>query len=112
MVGSACFEILNDNGFTNIITRGMLDLSSSEVNAYLKKEKPEVVIDAARVRVYGLIMSFLRFLMENLLIQNNLIKASVKIKSKSLFFGKFVYLSEILSSTYQKNIYFQPPITN
>ena len=71
MVGSACFEILNDNGFTNIITRGRksLDLSNdSEVNSYLKKEKPEVVIDAA-ARVGGIWANNefpYEFLMENL----------------------------------------------
>ena len=91
MVGSACFEILNDNGFTNIITRGRksLDLSNdSEVNSYLKKEKPEVVIDAA-ARVGGIWANNefpYEFLMENLLIQNNLIKASHENQVKKFIF--------------------------
>jgi GDP-L-fucose synthase len=91
MVGSACFELFQDRGFTNIITRAResLDLSNeSEVNSYFEKEKPEVVIDAA-ARVGGIWANKefpYEFLMENLLIQNNLIKASHENQVKKFIF--------------------------
>ena len=91
MVGSACFELFQDRGFTNIITKGResLDLSNQiEVNSYFEKEKPEVVINAA-ARVGGIWANNefpYEFLMENLLIQNNLIKASHENQVKKFIF--------------------------
>ena len=91
MVGSACFELFQDRGFTNIITKGResLDLSNQiEVNSFFEKEKPEVVINAA-ARVGGIWANNefpYEFLMENLLIQNNLIKASHENQVKKFIF--------------------------
>ena len=66
-----------------------LDLSNQiEVNSYFEKEKPEVVINAA-ARVGGIWANNefpYEFLMENLLIQNNLIKASHENQVKKFIF--------------------------
>lgn len=78
MVGSACWRILQEAGYTNLIgkTSKALDLRNQQaVDVFLKAEKPEVIIDAA-ARVGGILANDTypyEFLMDNMLIQNNLI---------------------------------------
>jgi GDP-L-fucose synthase len=82
MVGSACMRLLKKEGYTNILgkTRSELDLTKQEqVFSFFKIEKPDVVIDAA-AKVGGILANDTYpydFLMDNMLIQNNLIKASL-----------------------------------
>lgn len=82
MVGSAIWNLLESKGFNNLIgkTRGELDLKNQDdVVQFFKKERPQVVIDAA-ARVGGILANNnypYQFLMDNLLIQNNLIEASI-----------------------------------
>ena len=81
MVGSACWRLLKNKGYSNLIGRSSsdLDLRNQEaVEEFLKKQQPNVVIDAA-ARVGGIWANSeyqYQFLMDNLLIQNNLIKAA------------------------------------
>lgn len=81
MVGSACLNLLEKEGFLNIVTleRDKLDLTKeNEVSAFFERERPDLVINAA-AKVGGIWANNefpYEFLMNNLLIQNNLIRAS------------------------------------
>ena len=81
MVGSACWRLLESKGYSNLIGKSSseLDLKNQlSVDKFFRKEQPEVVIDAA-ARVGGIWANNeykYDFLMDNLLIQNNLIKSS------------------------------------
>jgi GDP-L-fucose synthase len=81
MVGSACVRLFKSEGYLNLILRSSneLDLTNQQsVNDFFKKERPEIVINAA-AKVGGIWANNefpYEFLMENMLIQNNLIKAS------------------------------------
>ena len=92
MVGSAVWKNLESKGYTNLIgeTRDKLDLRNKlEVLTFIKKEQPEIVIDAA-AKVGGILANNgfqYDFLMENLQIQNNLIDCS-----HQLGVVKFIFL--------------------
>ena len=93
MVGSACMRLLKQEGYNNVIgkTRSELDLTKQEqVSSFFKIEKPDVVIDAA-AKVGGILANDTypyEFLMDNMLIQNNLIKASLDNNvNKFIFLG-------------------------
>ncbi len=81
MVGSACHRLLKREGYINLILKSSneLDLTNQQsVNDFFNEEKPEIVINAA-AKVGGIWANSkfpYEFLMENMLIQNNLIKAS------------------------------------
>ena len=81
MVGSACIRLFKSRGYENLIfkTRNELDLrNQSSVNVFFDKHKPDVVIIAA-AKVGGIYANDsygYNFLMDNLMIQNNLISAS------------------------------------
>lgn len=93
LVGSAIVRNLEDNGFTNIITRthGELDLTNqADVRKFFKEEKPEYVFLAA-AKVGGIHANNTYpadFIYDNLMIQNNVIKAAHDFKvTKLLFLG-------------------------
>ena len=92
MVGSSCWKILKDAGYNNIIgtSSSSLDLrNQSNVYRFLKNENPKVIIDAA-AKVGGILANDTypyNFLMDNMLIQNNLIDAANK-----LGILKFIFL--------------------
>jgi len=92
MVGSAIWRALESKGYTNLIgqTSKELDLrNQQQVQAFFQSEKPDVVIDAA-ARVGGILANNnfpYTFLMENMLIQNNLIQTALDTDVK-----KFVFL--------------------
>ena len=81
MVGSACWRALEASGYVNLIgkTSKELDLrSQAAVHDFIAKEKPQVIIDAA-AKVGGILANDTypyEFLMDNMLIQNNLISAA------------------------------------
>ncbi|MBT0813094.1 GDP-L-fucose synthase [Litoribacter ruber] len=83
MVGSAVLRALKAHGYENILakTSSELDLrNQNQVNSFFQKHQPSIVIDAA-ARVGGILANRdypYQFLMENMLIQNNLIDASVR----------------------------------
>lgn len=93
MVGSAIWSLLKGKGYKNLIgkSRGELDLKNQDdVMQFFKENKPQIVIDAA-ARVGGILANNdypYQFLMDNLLIQNNLIEASIKYDvEKFIFLG-------------------------
>ncbi len=93
MVGSACMRTLNCLGYQNIITksRNNLDLTNQgDVFDFVHEEKPFAIIDAA-AKVGGILANDrypFEFLMDNMLIQNNLIFAAHKMNvSKFIFLG-------------------------
>lgn len=93
MVGSAVWRALESKGYSNLIgkTSAELDLRNQQtVTDFYKKEQPEVVIDAA-AKVGGILANSdfpYQFLMENMLIQNNLIDGAHKSGvNKFIFLG-------------------------
>lgn len=91
MVGSAIWRALEAKGYSNLIgkTSAELDLRNQvAVSDFFQTEKPEVVIDAA-ARVGGILANTTypySFLMENMLIQNNLFEASLRADVKKFIF--------------------------
>jgi GDP-L-fucose synthase len=83
MVGSAVWRALASKGYTNLIGKSSKELNLTNQQSVLdfyKKEKPEIVIDAA-AKVGGILANNdfpYSFLMENLQIQNNLIDGAHK----------------------------------
>ena len=81
MVGSACWRALEAEGYTNLIgkTSKELDLRDQKaVEDFIKSEKPVAIIDAA-AKVGGILANDTypyEFLMDNMLIQNNLIRSA------------------------------------
>ena len=93
MVGSAIWRNLTNKGYTNLIgkTSKELDLKNqSAVFNFFNFEAPEIVIDAA-AKVGGILANNdfpYQFLMENMLIQNNLIDSAFKTNvNKFIFLG-------------------------
>lgn len=91
MVGSAIYQALVDEGYTSIIvvSKKELDLKNQlHVEQFFKDYTPDVVIDAA-ARVGGILANNeypYQFLMDNLLIQNNLIDFSHQFNCKKFIF--------------------------
>ena len=91
MVGTAVLKTLKKRGYRNLIyrTKKELDLTNSvQVESFLKKEKPEIVINAA-AKVGGILSNSLnqfQFLMHNMLMQNNLINSSLKNNVETFIF--------------------------
>lgn len=81
MVGSAIWRKLTDLGYNNLIGKSSheLDLRNQDaVKSFLLTEKPDVIIDAAAT-VGGILANNdypYQFLMDNMLIQNNLISSA------------------------------------
>ena len=81
MVGSAVWNSLSKNGYTNLVGRNSSDLDlriQKDVDYFIKNEKPNLIIDAA-ARVGGILANNnfpYEFLLENMQIQNNLISAA------------------------------------
>ena len=91
MVGSAIWRDLTAQGYTNLIGKSSkeLDLRNQEaVTTFLKQNDIEVVIDAA-ARVGGILANNnypYQFIMENMLIQNNLIDGAFQLGIKKFIF--------------------------
>ena len=81
MVGSACWRALEAEGYANLVgkTSRELDLrNQKEVEEFIRFEKPAAIIDAA-AKVGGILANDTypyEFLMDNMLIQNNLIRSA------------------------------------
>ena len=92
MVGSACWRTLHAKGYDNLIGVSSKDLdlrNQNDVREYLEYEKPKAIINAA-AKVGGILANNTypyEFLMDNMLIQNNLIKTA-----HDLNVEKFIFL--------------------
>jgi GDP-L-fucose synthase len=93
MVGSAIWRTLTAKGYTNLIgvSSKELDLRKQKaVRDFIRKTKPDVIIDAA-AKVGGILANSnfpYQFLMENMQIQNNLIDAAHRLGvEKFIFLG-------------------------
>lgn len=92
MVGSGCWRALKSKGYKSIIGFSFKELDLRDQRAVfnmLEREKPEAIIDAA-AKVGGILANSnypYEFLMDNMLIQNNLIKAA-----HELDIPKFIFL--------------------
>ncbi len=92
MVGSACKRALEAKGYKNIIGFSSKELDLRDQRAVfemLERENPKAIIDAA-AKVGGILANSTypyEFLMDNMLIQNNLIKAA-----HELDIPKFIFL--------------------
>jgi GDP-L-fucose synthase len=81
MVGSACWRSLEALGFNNLIGRTSKELDLRDQNAvshFIQTERPDAIIDAA-AKVGGILANDTfpyEFLMDNMLIQNNLIRSA------------------------------------
>jgi GDP-L-fucose synthase len=91
LVGSALLSRLTEEGFTNILTRSRSELDLTEetaVHDFFRNERPEIVILAA-ARVGGIranMDSPVEFLVDNLRIQNNVIRAAHDHGARKLLF--------------------------
>lgn len=92
MVGSSVFRALKARGYYNLIGKSRKDLDlrkQKSLEFFFNTEKPDIVINAAAT-VGGILANKeypYNFLMDNLLIQNNLINIALKSEVK-----KFVFL--------------------
>jgi len=92
MVGSACWRALEIAGYKNLIGKPSKELdlrNQEEVQDFLAQEKPYAIIDAA-AKVGGILANDTfpyEFLMDNMLIQNNLIRSA-----HELDIQKFIFL--------------------
>ena len=91
LVGSAIWRFLDQKGYSNLVGKSRLELdlrNQKAVSEFLKNEQIDVVIDAA-ARVGGILANNTypyQFLMDNMLIQNNLINGSFEIGIKNFIF--------------------------
>ena len=91
MVGSACWKVLYSNGFKNLIGKSSSELdlrNQGLIEKFISIEKPDLIIDAA-AKVGGIHANNSQpyeFLLDNMLIQNNLLKASKENNIKKFIF--------------------------
>ena len=91
MVGSACWRIFEGAGYSNLIGKNSSELDlRNQIDAldFISSEKPNLIIDAA-ARVGGILVNDTKpyeFLLDNMLIQNNLINAAHKLDISNLVF--------------------------
>ena len=103
MVGSAIVRRLESEGFNNLLTRdhSQLDLANeSAVAKFFAEERPTIVIVAA-AKVGGIKANDdfpVEFLIENLQIQNNVIRSAYENDVR-----KLLHLPEVCAATYSRN---------
>lgn len=91
MVGSACWRALESKGYVNLIGKNSkeLDLRNQKaVEEFIRTVKPVAIIDAA-AKVGGILANDsypYEFLMDNMLIQNNLIRSAHENDVKKFIF--------------------------
>lgn len=103
LVGSALARMLENAGYTNILTRSFAELDlrvQSRVDDFFQEEQPEYVILAA-ARVGGIAENQkypADFMLDNILIETNVIRAAFKNSVKKLIFicSSSVYPSGII----------------
>ena len=93
MVVSACWKMFKQAGYLNLVGKNSSELDlRNQIDSmnFISTEKPDLIIDAA-AKVGGILANDTKpfdFLMDNMLIQNNLINAAHKLDiSKFIFLG-------------------------
>ena len=93
MVGSACWRVFENKGYINLVGKNSSELdlrNQSQTMEFILSEKPSLIIHAA-ARVGGILANDSKpyeFLMDNMLIQNNLINAAHRLDvPKFIFLG-------------------------
>jgi len=116
MVGSACWRALIKAGYSNLIGKSSKELdlrNQSDVYDFLSEEKPIVIIDAA-AKVGGILANSnypYEFLMDNMLIQNNLIQAAHKLDiPKFIFLGSSCIYPKLASQPMQESCLLSGPL--
>ena len=109
MVGSAIWRRLSSYNSVELLGKSSIELDLKNqklVNRFLEKEKPDVIIDAA-ARVGGILANNnypYQFIMENMLIQNNLIDGAVKQGvQKFIFLGSSCIYPKLAPQPIQEN---------
>ncbi len=91
MAGSAIVRSLQARGYERLLLRARSEvdlLDRAAVRTFFDRERPEVVVDAA-ARVGGIAANFekpVEFLLENLMIQNNIISSAADFGAAKLLF--------------------------
>ena len=91
MVGSSCWKTLKNYGYNNLIGKRSKELDlrdQNQVEKFIENVKPSIIIDAA-ARVGGIHANHsypYDFLIDNMLIQNNLISSAHKFEVKKFIF--------------------------
>ena len=91
MVGSACWRKFQSEGYNNLIGKSSKELdlrNQKNVNEFIQNLQPDLIIDAA-ARVGGILANDTypyQFLLDNMLIQNNLIEAAHNCDVKKFIF--------------------------
>ena len=91
MVGSSILRKLKVKGYNNLVFKSSKELDLREQNQvrdFINDQKPKIIIDAAAI-VGGILANDTypyKFLMDNMLIQNNLIDAAIKNKIQNFIF--------------------------
>lgn len=116
MVGSAIWRRLEKAGYSNLIGMSSHDLdlrNQKSVREFFKKEKPDIVIDAA-ARVGGILANQQNpytFLMDNLLIQNNLIDSAHQFDcEKFIFLGSSCIYPKLAQQPIKENYLLTGPL--
>lgn len=116
MVGRAIWKQLTNKGYINVVgqTSSQLDLrKQARVYKFLKDEKIEVVIDAA-ARVGGILANNTypyQFLMDNMLIQNNLINGAFEAGiQKFIFLGSSCIYPKLAKQPIQEDSLLTGPL--
>ena len=91
MVGSAILRKLKTEGYKNLITINSSELDlriQSKVETFINDHSPDLIINAAAIvgGIWANNNAPYQFLMDNMLIQNNLLKASVNCNVKKFIF--------------------------
>ena len=91
MVGSACWRLLESCGYENLIGEDSVNLdlrNQNKVFEFIKSKNPDVIINAAAKvgGIYANVSYPYEFLMDNMLIQNNLISSSFELNVKKFIF--------------------------
>lgn len=91
MVGKSCWKVLSNNGFNNLIGKSSKELNltiQKDVKDFIHSQKPDIIINAA-AKVGGIYANNkypFNFLMDNMLIQNNLIQSALSSDVKKFIF--------------------------
>jgi GDP-L-fucose synthase len=116
MVGSACWQVLSNAGYNNLIGKSSKELNLKnqiEVKEFLAFEKPYAIINAA-AKVGGILANDTfpyEFLMDNMLIQNNLIGSAHELEiPKFIFLGSSCIYPKLASQPLKEEYLLTGPL--